>query len=321
MTHDHYHELAAFLYSIMPQRPLGLHYSTIGYNHVGKVAIMNELKKEMKTNREVLETAVGFRGTVTIGFAAPSSSYNLKVIRDEPTAQYKWGTFEGLDAVLEKYGKVHEINRTGSMLDNVMYYNLKLERELFEPSLLKELMEAAGQSVFLEGDNVIFKHLIVQLRITPVLVYLETASSEDAETVIINLGYSIKNNMAANIFNKDLDARNYGVSRFLRVFLFDYDALEQLTAVKIRTNTNRIDGEEDIPDWYFEDGVVMLPEEIESGLRIPDRSLRRLFREVHGDLLTTEYWESIQTDLRNGKVPRLHVYPEDRKLDRASLSA
>ena len=47
-------------------------------------------------------------------------------------------------------------------------------------------------------------------------------------------------------------------------------------------------GEEDLPDWYYEDGVVFLPEEIESGLRIPSRSLRRLFRDVHGDLLTPD---------------------------------
>jgi len=320
VTNDYYHELSAFLYSIMPRRPLGLHYSTIGFNHVGKVAVMNELKSELETAKEVLETAVGFRGTVTIGFAAPSSSYNLKVIRDKPTSQYKWGTFEGLDAILAKYGRVHEINRTGTMLDNVIYYNLKLEKEMFESDLLTELLEAAGESVSLEGNNVIFKHLIVQLKITPILVFLETATPEDAETVIINLGYSIKNNMAANIFNKDLDARNYGVSRFLRVFLFDYDALEQLTEVKIRTNQDRIEGEEDVPDWYFEDGVVLLPEEIESGLRIPNRSLRRLFRESHGDLLTTEYWERIQNDLKEGKVPRLHVYPEDRRLERTPVS-
>jgi len=34
--------------------------------------------------------------------------------------------------VLAKYKRVHEINRTGSMLDNIVYYNLKLERSWFE---------------------------------------------------------------------------------------------------------------------------------------------------------------------------------------------
>ncbi len=319
VTTEYYHELSAFLHSIMPRRPIGLHYSTVGFNHVGKVAVMNELKDGLNISKQVFGTAVGFRGTVTIGFSAPSSAYNLKVIRDKPTAQYKWGKYEGFDAVLRKYKRVHEINRTGSMLDNIIYFNLRLEKEFFEACLLDELLQEAGQSVSVEGNNVIFKTLIVQRKVIPLPVFFETASDDDAKKVIINLGYSIKNNMAANIFNKDLDARNYGVTRFLKVYLFDYDALEPLTEVKIRTNQDRVDGEEDIPDWYFEDGVVFLPEEIESGLRIPNRMLGRLFREVHGDLLTKEYWERIQSDLKAGKVPRLHIYPEDRELDRTKV--
>jgi len=42
VTNRNYHELSAFLHSIMPRRPLGLHYSTIGYYHYSKVAVMNE---------------------------------------------------------------------------------------------------------------------------------------------------------------------------------------------------------------------------------------------------------------------------------------
>ena len=48
----------------------------------------------------------------------------------------------------------------------------------------------------------------------PLHLYLENAPPADAERAIVNLGYCIKNNAAANIFNKDLDARNYGVSPY-----------------------------------------------------------------------------------------------------------
>ncbi|MGI9301542.1 MAG: isocitrate dehydrogenase kinase/phosphatase AceK regulatory subunit [Gammaproteobacteria bacterium] len=319
VTNKYYHELSAFLHSIMPKRPLGLLYSAIGFNHVGKVAVMNELRDEFATTNEVLETAIGFTGTVAIGFSAPSSAYNLKVIRDRPTAQYKWGEFEGIEAVLKKYGRVHEINRTGSMLDNIIYYNLKLDKQWFDPALLDELVENASQSVSLQENAVIFKYLIVQRRMTPLPVFLQNAAPADTEKAITNLGYCIKNNAAANIFNKDLDARNYGVSRFLKVYLYDYDALEPFTEVKIRSNQGRVDGEEDIPEWYFENGVVFLPEEIEAGLRIPNRPLRKLFREVHGDLLTVEYWEGIQNKLLAGKVPSVSVYPDSQKLNRARV--
>jgi isocitrate dehydrogenase kinase/phosphatase len=316
ITNPHYHELAAFLRDIMPNRALGLHYSTIGFNHVGKVAVMTELEREMAASGEVFEPAVGFRGTVAIGFSTPASAYVLKVIRDQPTAQYKWGAFEGVGAVLAKYRRIHEINRTGSMLDNIIYYNLRLDRDWFDPALLDELLREAGNSVSLIGGAVVLKHLIIQPKMIPLPVFLETASRTEAESAVTALGHCIKNNAAANVFNKDLDGRNYGVSAHRMVYLFDYDALEPFTEIKIRTNADRIEGEEEVPDWFFEDGVIFLPEEIESGLRIPDRELVRHFRRVHGDLMGTDYWERVQRDLREGQVPSISIYPEERRLVR-----
>ncbi len=318
VTHDAYHELSRFLHSIMPSRTVGLHYTTIGYNHLGKVAVMNELEQEIESSGEVLQTAVGSPGTVAIGFSTPSSAYNLKVIRDHPTDGYKWGEFGGIESVKEKYAQVHDINRTGSMLDNIIYHFVRLDRDWFEPALLANLLEQASESVSLQGDSIVFKFLIVQQRLTPLPVYLETASDRHKEIAVVNLGYCIRNNTAANIFNKDLDARNYGVSRYRKVYLFDYDALEPLGEVKIRSNQDRFDGEEDIPDWYFEEGVVFLPEEMEVGLCIPNRHLRRLFREAHGDLMTTAYWERIQREIQDGKVPPVSVYPDERRLRRTA---
>ena len=40
--------------------------------------------------------------------------------------------------------------------------------------------------------------------------------------------------------------------------------------MKVRSNADRFDGEDDVPDWFYEDGVIFLPEEIESGFRIHD---------------------------------------------------
>ena len=314
VNNEYYHELSEFLHSIIPKRTLGLSYSTIGFNHFGKVAVMEELKEELLSNDGKFDFAIGFKGTVAIGFQSRQSGYNLKVIRNSPTEQYKWGMFEGVPSVLKKYSRVHVINRTGSMLDNIIFYRVKLERIWFTNALLEELLNEASECVTLQGNFLFFRHLIVQRRLTPLPVYLETSSQAESEAAVINLGHCIKNNMAANIFNKDLDARNYGVGVFGGVYLFDYDALEKFTEVKIRTNQNQFEGEEEIPEWFFEDGVVFLPEEIESGLRIPSRSLRRLFREVHGDLLQVGYYERIQDELRVGKVPSVRVYPEQYQI-------
>ena len=317
VTTTYYHELCAYLHSLMPHRALGLNYSTIGYNHVGKVAVIRELKQEVASSGEVLDNAVGEPGTVAIGFAGAHSAYNLKVIRNHPTEGYKWGKFNGIDSVKEKYSRVHEINRTGSMLDNIIYFNIALEQTLFSQRLLDELLVAASDTVTLQNDNVVFKYLIVQPRMTPLPVFLENVGEREVRIVIDSLGDCIKNNAAANIFNKDLDARNYGVSHFLKVYLFDYDALEVFVDVKIRSNLDRFDGEEDIPDWYFEDGVIFLPEEIEAGLCIRKREQRQIFRELHGDLLTPDYWDSLQSELRHDLVPAIKVYPETCRLRQA----
>lgn len=314
VTTTYYHEVCAFLKKIMPRRPLGLHYSTIGYNHLGKVAVMSELEAELVGCDQGLETAVGSPGTVAMGFSSTNSAYNLKVIRDKPTEKYKWGEYGGLESVIRKYTRIHEINRTGSMLDSIIFYKVRLDRKWFSAELLEDLLTQASESVSLLGDDVIFKYLIVQIKLTPLPVYLENASEKQAETAITNLGYCIKNNASANIFNKDLDARNYGIGSFSKIYLFDYDALEDLTEVKIRTNLDREDGEEDIPDWYFEEGVVFLPEELVSGLCIRQKKYCDYFIRRHANLLGTEYWTQIQNDLLGGTIPSISVYPDNERI-------
>ena len=315
VTNHYYHELCAFLKSIMPMRPIGLHYSTIGYNHLGKVAVINEIEQEIRDSGERLTVSQGARGTVSIGFATPGSAYHLKVVRNVPTAQYKWGKFEGVESVLKKYTEVHQINRTDSMLDSIIFYKLRVPKIWFDVALLREILTYASHSVIDDDDAIIFRYLIVQRKLIPLPVYLKTASAKQAETVMINLGYCIKNNAAANIFNKDLDARNYGVTMYSKVYLYDYDALEVLSEVKIRTNLDRVEGEEEIPDWYFEEGVVFLPEELTTGLCLPYRSMRHVFNTRHQALLGTRYWEAMQDEIARGIVPRVSVYPDSEKLE------
>jgi isocitrate dehydrogenase kinase/phosphatase len=313
VTTELYYQTCVFLFSLMPRRPLGEHYSTIGYNHVGKVAILNEITAQLAQGGK-FQRSPGVPGTVALGFTFDTCSYHLKVIRDRPTQSYKWGAFPGVPSVIEKYRVVHEINRAGSMLDNVMYFNLRLDTQMFEPELLEEISREASGSVQVAGDGVFLRSLIVQLKITPLPVYLERAGEDETRTVIARLGHCIRNNAATDIFNKDLDSRNYGVGRYGRVFLFDYDAVEKLTEVKIRTNSDREPGEDDVPAWFFEEGVVFLPEEIEHGMQFKNDFARRCFRQENADLLKVEYWRDIQQKLQRGEVPGLRVYPDSTKL-------
>ena len=314
VTNNLYYQICVFLASTMPLRPLGLHYSTIGFNHVGKVAILDDIKQQLLQNQARFSSSPGEDGTVAIGFTFNNCSYHLKVIRDHPTKSYKWGEFQGIDAVMDKYRQVHEINRAGSMVDNVIYTNLELDRSMFVTELLDNLLECAGGSVQSRGDKVLFRCLIVQLKIIPLPIYFKTASEEEIERAVINLGHCIQNNLATNIFNKDLDARNYGVGRYGRVFLFDYDAVERFTDVHLASTADMDEGEEDVPDWFFSKQFVFLPEELESGLQIRDRYIRRRFREINERLLTLSYWEEAQQTLVEGGVLETTAYPDQRRL-------
>ena len=310
-----YYQTCVFLYSLMPRRPLGHHYSTIGFNHVGKVAILNEIGEQMRRSGQRFVRSPGAPGTVAFGFTFEACAYHLKVIRDRPTTSYKWGEFPGVAVVVDKYRIVHEINRAGSMLDSVMYFKLRLDREMFDSALLEELCEQAAGSVHLDNDGVYLRTLIVQMKIIPLPGYLQSADERETREVIVSLGHCIRNNAATNIFNKDLDSRNYGVGRYGRVFLFDYDAVEKLTEIKIRTNTDREPGEEAVPDWFFEEGTIFLPEELEYGMQLVSRQARRCFREENADLLTVEYWQDVRQKLLRGEVPALQMYPDATKLD------
>jgi len=309
-----YYQTCVFLFSLMPRRPFGHQYSTIGFNHVGKVAILNEINEQVRRGHR-FQRSPGAAGTVALGFTFDECAYHLKVIRDKPTNSYKWGAFPGVAAVSDKYRAVHEINRAGSMLDNVMYFNLRLDRNMFDPALLDEICREAAGSVQVDQDGVYLRQLIVQLKIVPLPVFLETADEDATRAVMVSLGHCIRNNAATNIFNKDLDSRNYGVGRYGRVFLFDYDAVEKLTDVKIRTNTGREPGEEAVPEWVFEDGVIFLPEELEHGMQLKSSYARRCFREENCDLLGVEYWQDVQQKLERGEVPGLRVYPDNTRLD------
>ena len=105
-------------------------------------------------------------------------------------------------------------------------------------------------------------------------------------------------------------------ARIRKVYLFDYDAVEPLTEVKVRTNVGREDGEEDVPDWVFEDGTIFLPEEMMVGLRIDDRQLRRLFRDDARQPDVRGLLGRHAARLREGKMPKVRSYPATRTLRR-----
>ena len=275
---------------------------------------MNELRTELARTHERFETAVGFRGTVAIAFSAPSSRYVLKVIRDTPTDQYKWGAFEGVEAVLDKYRRVHEINRTGSMLDNIIYYNLRLQDDWFDEALREELLQNAGACVTSLEGTLVFQHLIAQPKMIPLPNFLDSAAPagrRDCRRKPRPLHQEQRRGQHLQQGSRRPELRREQASEGLSV---DYDALEPFTDIKIRTNHDRVDGEEDVPDWFFEDGVIFLPEGSGIGPSDPRQVPGPALPQGAPGPLSVDYWQVVQDDLLQGRVPSISVYPEECKL-------
>lgn len=62
--------------------------------------------------------------------------------------------------------------------------------------------------------------------------------------------------------------------------------------------------------WYSVGPHDVFPEEFPRFL-FTDHKLRKLFKEVHGDLFKASYWQGLQEAIREGKV--IDVYPYKRK--------
>jgi len=69
-----------------------------------------------------------------------------------------------------------------------------------------------------------------------------------------------------------------------------------------------------VPGWFFEDGVVFLPEELEHGMQFKSDYARRCFRQENGDLMTFNM-VGHSTEAAARRVPDLRIYPASARLD------
>jgi isocitrate dehydrogenase kinase/phosphatase len=95
---------------------------------------------------------------------------------------------------------------------------------------------------------------------------------------------------------------------------YDYDEISYLTEVNFRRIPPARYPEDEMSSepWYSVGPNDVFPEEFPRFL-FADIGQRRLFNQLHGDLYTAEYWQSLQEAIRSGKV--IDVFPYRRKAD------
>ncbi len=177
--------------------------------------------------------------------------------------------------------------------------------------LVAELKAVAPSLIEEDGEMIIVKHLYIERRMTPLNLYLESATPAQRKHAIRDYGDALKQLTAVNIFAGDLLFKNFGVTRFGRVVFYDYDEIDYLTVCNFRKIPPPPPGYDEMSNevWYPVGAHDVFPEEFETFL-LTDPDVRAAFREAHADLLDAAWWQAAQRKLEGDEVPEVLSYPD-----------
>lgn len=300
-----------FLRSIMPLKPVAELYTSLGYNKHGKTELYRDLLRHIAQSDDLFEVARGERGMVMAVFTLPSFDVVFKIIKDR-FSEPKTTTRQD---VLNRYQLVFRHDRAGRLIDAQEFEHLKFDRARFAPELLEELLHVAAQSVTVEDENVIIKHLYTERRTIPLNLYLKEAPEAARRAALIDYGYTIKDLAAANIFPGDILLKNFGVTRHGRVVFYDYDELCLVTDCQFREMPDARDDDDEFSaePWFFVGESDVFPAEFRTFLGLP-QPLRQIFTERHAELFGVEFWQQLQRRHRAGEVIDIFPYRVSRRL-------
>ena len=301
-------EFVGFLQRILPGKHIAELYTSIGFYKHGKSEFYRALINHLATTDDRFIMAPGVRGMVMTVFTLPGFNTVFKLIKDRfsPSKNISRAT------VIEKYRLVKHVDRVGRMADTQEFADFRFPLSKFAPDCLAELLEVAPSTVVVEGDTLLIRHCWTERRMTPLNLYLESASDAQTREVLDDYGLAIKQLAAANIFPGDMLLKNFGVTRHGRVVFYDYDEICYLTEANFRYIPQPRTPEDEMASepWYSIGPLDVFPEEFPPFL-FADAGQRRLFSELHGEIYDAGYWKGLQAAITAGKV--IDVFPYWRK--------
>jgi isocitrate dehydrogenase kinase/phosphatase len=297
-------EAVVFLKSILPRKPVSELFTVLGRAKQGKTERYRELMQHLEHSRDLFAHARGERGLVMVCFTLPSFEVVFKVIRDrfpQPKTVLR-------EQVLAKYQMVFIHDRAGRLMDAQEFRRLRFPRARFSPELLEELRREAADTVHEEGDDLVFDHMYIERRLTPLNLFLREAPAEAAERAVLDYGQCIRDLAYTNIFPGDLLLKNFGVTRHGRVIFYDYDELCRVTDCNFRDLPPPGSDEDEMraEPWFYVDESDVFPETFLRFLSLDDAQREALLR-LHGEIITASFWRSVQQRLAEGEV--LEVLP------------
>ena len=306
-------EVVGFLKSILPLKPIAELYTALGWNKHGKTMLYRSLYRHLGNSSDRFEAARGARGMVMTVFTLPSYDIVFKVIKD------RFGEAKTITRrdVLSSYQFVFKHDRVGRMVDAQEFENLTFARERFTDELLEELLADAANTVLVDGNQVIVRHVYTERRLYPLDLYIKEMGVDHALAAISDYGHAIADLAAANIFPGDLFIKNFGVTRHDRVVFYDYDEVMLLTDVNFRhlPASSRYDDEIAAQPWFSVQPNDVFPEEFRTFLWLPT-PLRSAFEAEHGHLFNVSWWQAMQARIRAGEIVDIFPYAQGKRLQR-----
>ena len=305
----HVGEAVVFLKSILPRKPLSELYTVLGRAKQGKTERYRELFRHLQQSTDKFVHAPGDKGLVMICFTLPSFDVVFKIIRD----RFAYPKNILREEVLRKYELVFKHDRAGRLVDAQEFKRLEFPKDRFADALLEELKNEAANTVHFENGELVIDHMYIERRMTPLNLYIRSASREDAERAVLDYGQCIRDLAVTNIFAGDLLLKNFGVTRHARVIFYDYDELCAVTDCRFRDIPQAQHEEDEMraEAWYHVNDNDVFPETFMQFLGF-DQQLKDAFLKVHGEIMTADWWRGIQQRLREGDIMEVLPYHRHR---------
>jgi isocitrate dehydrogenase kinase/phosphatase len=302
-------EAVVFLKSILPRKPVSELFTVLGRARQGKTERYRELMRNLDHTSDLFVHAPGERGLVMVCFTLPSFDVVFKVIRD----RFPYPKTVLREEVLAKYQMVFIHDRAGRLVDAQEFRRLRFPRARFAPELLQDLRREAAQSVHEDGADLVFDHMYIERRMTPLNLYLRGTAAADAERVVLDYGQCIRDLAYTNIFPGDLLLKNFGVTRHGRVIFYDYDELCRVTDCNFRDVPPATNPEDEMraEAWFYVGDNDVFPETFINFLAFNEEQRAALLR-MHGEILTAAFWRGVQQRLKEGEVVEVLPYHPHR---------
>ncbi len=262
-------------------------------------------------------SAPGIKGMVMTVFTTQNSDYVYKVIKDT----FKPPKNTTKQEVMDKYEFVKNADRVGRLVDTHEFRYLAFDLSRFSKDLLCELHQDVSNTIIISGNALIFKHIYVERKMTPLNLYVKTATDLELSEVMFDYGNAIKQLAQANIFPGDMLMKNFGVTRWGKVVFYDYDEICPLTECefkKIPTPDNYYDELSDEP-WFDIAQNDVYPEQFPVFFA-GNPQARQYFNLTHKDIYTVNFWQSVQQAINKGYIADVFPYKTKWRLTRSSLN-